>query len=165
MPDTAAKVKILLVEDEALIAEDIARQLEEAGYSVAVIHSGEKAISFVRAHPDLADLILMDINLGKGMDGTQAAREILREHDIPILFLSVYTDWETVGKTEKVSSYGYVVKTSGIAVLSASIRMAINLHRVIRELQTAGDERRPAGRSGRGTTEEDLRKTARERES
>ena len=137
MPDAAAKIKILLVEDEALIAEDEARQLEEAGYSVAVIGTGEKAVDFVRAHPDLTDLILMDINLGKGMDGTQAAREILKDHDIPVIFLSVYTDKETVEKTEKVSSYGYVVKTSGIAVLSASIRIAINLHRALRELQRA----------------------------
>jgi len=141
MPDSDSKIKILLVEDEALIAEDEARQLEEAGYSVAVIHTGEKAIAFVRAHPTLADVILMDINLGKGMDGTRAAREILKEHDLPVIFLSVYTDRETVEKTALVSSYGYVLKTSGIAVLSASIRMAVNLHRALRELQTAGDER------------------------
>jgi PAS domain S-box-containing protein len=135
MQDPASK--ILLVEDEALIADDEARRLEDEGYVVSAVGTGERAVEFIRSHAGMVDLILMDINLGGGIDGTQAAREILKENDIPILFLSVYTDRETVERTEKVSSYGYVVKTSGIAVLSASIRMAINLHRALRELQTA----------------------------
>lgn len=56
------------------------------------------------------DLILMDIDLGEGMDGTQAAEIILREKDIPIIFLSSHTESEIVEKTEKITSYGYVVK-------------------------------------------------------
>ncbi|MHB8056164.1 MAG: PAS domain S-box protein, partial [Candidatus Aminicenantales bacterium] len=127
--------RILLVEDEALIADDEARQLEKDGYCVSAVGTGERAVEFVRGLAGDVDLILMDINLGRGMDGTEAAREILKAYDIPILFLSVYTDRETVEKTEKVSSYGYVVKTAGIAVVSASIRMAISLHRALRELQ------------------------------
>ena len=73
------------------------------------------------------DLILMDIDLGEGMDGTQAAEIILREKDIPIIFLSSHTESEIVEKTEKITSYGYVVKNSSSTVLDASIKMAFKL--------------------------------------
>ena len=61
------------------------------------------------------------------MDGTQAAREILKEKDIPVVFLSSHTEPEIVEKTEKITSYGYVVKNTGIVVLDASIKMALKL--------------------------------------
>ncbi len=126
---------ILLVEDEALIAMEQARLLREEGYGVSHVTSGEKAIAAIRAQPDAIDLILMDIDLGRGMDGARAAREILKEHDIPVLFLSAHTEKEVVAKTEKITSYGYVVKDSGFTVLSASIKMAFKLHRALRELE------------------------------
>jgi PAS domain S-box-containing protein len=100
-----------------------------------VANSGPKAIAFVKERASGIDLILMDINLGRGMDGTEAAREILREFDIPILFLSSYTDRGTLEKTQNVSSYGFVIKSSGTPVLIASIRMAINLHRLLAEMR------------------------------
>ena len=58
------------------------------------------------------DLILMDIDLGKGMDGTEAAQIILHNREIPIVFLSNHTEKEIVNKTEKITSYGYVVKNA-----------------------------------------------------
>lgn len=75
----------------------------------------------------------MDINLGSGMDGTQAAQIILSEKDIPLVFLSSHTEPEIVEKTLRISSYGYVVKNSGPTVLLASIRTALNLHRTREE--------------------------------
>lgn len=69
----------------------------------------------------------MDIDLGSGIDGTQTAALILAERDIPIVFLSSHTAPEVVEKTEKITSYGYVVKNSNIAVLDASIKMAFKL--------------------------------------
>jgi PAS domain S-box-containing protein len=119
---------ILLVEDEFLIAASEAMQLHKAGYEVLLAASGEEAIAQVdRAQPKI-DLILMDINLGSGMDGTQAAQEILKTHELPILFLSSHTEPEIVTRTEKITSYGYVVKNSGITVLETSIKMAFKLH-------------------------------------
>ncbi len=126
---------ILLVEDEALVAADEARLLREEGYAVVIAASGKKAIESVRARPDDIHLILMDIDLGKGMDGARAAQEILKEYDIPIVFLSSHTEKAIVAKTEEITSYGYVVKDSGITVLAASIRMAFKLHRAHRELE------------------------------
>ncbi len=132
MPD---RKTILLVEDEALIAIAQKNTLEKYGYRMITVYSGEKAIEKVRATPDI-DLILMDINLGKGrMDGTECAEIILKERDIPVLFLSSYTQPDIVEKTEKITSYGYVVKDSGETVLNASIKMAFKLHEANQELK------------------------------
>jgi PAS domain S-box-containing protein len=117
---------ILLVEDEYLIAIDKQKQLERCGHEVSVAHTGEEAID--HCNQELVDLVLMDINLGAGMDGVEAAEAILKNHDIPLIFLSNHTELEVVEKIEKVTSYGYIVKTSGIAVLDASIKMAFRLH-------------------------------------
>ncbi|MCF7928620.1 MAG: response regulator [Spirochaetales bacterium] len=120
---------ILLVEDEALIALHEEQILVEAGYSVIKACNGKQAVETVRdsSRTEQIDLILMDINLGRGMDGTEAAREILSTHRIPVLFLSCHTDTETVEKTEKITSYGYVVKSAGPVVLLTSIKMALRL--------------------------------------
>jgi PAS domain S-box-containing protein len=120
------KKSILLVEDEALIAMAEKKQLEKYGYSVRTVTSGEKAIAAIQESTEF-DLVLMDINLGRGIDGTEAAERILRERDIPIVYLSSHTSPEVVGKTEKITSYGYVVKNSSITVLDASIKMAFKL--------------------------------------
>ena len=66
--------------------------------------------------------------MGEGLDGTQVAEEILKENDIPIVFLSSHTESEIVKKTEKITSYGYVVKDSGVAVLEASIEMIVQTY-------------------------------------
>ena len=118
--------KILLVEDEALIALSEARMLEKHGFEVSTVYSGEKSIEAVASDPYIS-LILMDIDLGKGMDGTEAAEEILAQHDLPIVFLSSHTEPAVVQKTEGITSYGYIVKNTGETVLLASIKMAFRL--------------------------------------
>ncbi len=118
---------ILLVEDEALIAMDEASVLKKHGYHVITSYTAERAIEAVDS-ADI-DLILMDIDLGKGkMDGTEAAEIILKDRDIPVVFLSSHTESEVVEKTEKITSYGYVVKNSGETVLITSIKMAFKLY-------------------------------------
>jgi PAS domain S-box-containing protein len=119
---------ILLVDDEAIIAMGEAEDLQREGYAVITVNTGEEAIEAVERAPGGIDLILMDIDLGRGMDGTEAAREILKIRDIPVVFLSSHTEKTIVEKTEKITSYGYVVKNTGITVLAASIRMAFRLH-------------------------------------
>ncbi len=125
--DSSYKKNILLVEDEAIIAMSQIKLLKIHGYNVIHVLNGEKAIETVRHGIGKLDLILMDIDLGKGMDGTQAAGEILKKNDIPVVFLSSHTEKEVVEKTEKITSYGYVVKNSGITILDASIKMAFKL--------------------------------------
>jgi len=118
--------KILLVEDEALIALSEQNRLERHGFSVITASSGEKALSAVGKEPGF-DLILMDINLGNGMDGTEAASRILEKIDVPLIFLSSHTERDVVEKTQGITSYGYIVKNSGETVLLASIDMAFKL--------------------------------------
>ncbi len=118
---------ILLVEDEAIIALAEKAQLERVGYRVLHALSGEAAIQMANEAAGGIDLILMDIDLGKGMYGTEAAQRILRTWDIPILFLSSHTEIGTVQRTEEITNYGYVVKSSTFTVLDASIKMALKL--------------------------------------
>ncbi len=147
---------ILLVEDEIIIAMNEMGQLKKEGYQVVHVSSGEKALEQTRRDPGKIDLILMDIDLGKGMDGAQAAQEILKQQDIPIVFLSSHTEPEIVEKTEQITSYGYVVKNSGITVLTASIKMAFKLHAARLALQQVNQELE-GEIAGRMRTEEALR--------
>jgi len=117
---------ILLVEDQALIAMSERILLEQFGYSVKVAYSGEQAIAEFESYPAI-DLALMDIDLGAGMDGTETARAILAERDVPVVFLSSHDEPEIVEKTESITSYGYIAKNSSPTVLSASIKMAFKL--------------------------------------
>ncbi|MCC5814179.1 MAG: PAS domain S-box protein, partial [Leptospira sp.] len=122
-----SKKNILLVEDDILIALLEIKQLENYGYSVKHLPSGEMAIDCISENLYPVDLILMDIDLGLGMDGTKTAENILKLREIPIIFLSSHIEPELVEKTEKITSYGYVVKNSGITILDTSIKMAFKL--------------------------------------
>ena len=117
---------ILLVEDDELLSMVEKEILENFGYKVVIANSGEEAVEIVGKTPAI-DLVLMDINLGAGIDGTEVAVLILKHHEIPVVFLSSHTEREIVAKTEKITSYGYVVKGSGPTVLQASIKMAFKL--------------------------------------
>ncbi|HDQ13392.1 MAG TPA: response regulator [Sediminispirochaeta sp.] len=120
--------KILLVEDEALIVMSEVRTLERHGFEVRVVRHGEQAVEIVGSEEGVdLNLVLMDIDLGPGMDGTEAAVQILKKRDLPIVFLSSHTEPEVVEKTEGITSYGYIVKNSGDTVLIASIKMAFRL--------------------------------------
>ena len=118
---------ILLVEDERLIALSEATLLRQCGYEVVNAYSGEEAIRKVESAPRSVDLVLMDVDLGHGIDGTEAARRILELEDLPVLFLSSHAESSFVEKTERITNYGYVVKSSAFAVLDASIKMALKL--------------------------------------
>ncbi len=101
-------------------------ELERYGYQVVLANTGEKAVARVKDDPAI-DLVLMDIDLGPGIDGTESAELILKDREIPIVFLSSHMEPEIVEKTEIITSYGYVVKSSNITVLDASIKMAFKL--------------------------------------
>ncbi len=131
---------LLLVEDERIVALAEKRQLQQAGYRVVHVQTGEEAIEAVRRNDPRIDLVLMDIDLGPGIDGTEAAREILAVRDLPVVFVSSHTEREYVEKTDKISSYGYVVKNSGQMVLLRSITMAFRLFEANRKLKASYQE-------------------------
>lgn len=118
---------ILLVEDDFLTAMMERKQLEREDYTVLHAATGEKALELILGQTTVVDMVLMDIDLGAGIDGTEAAQRILEVLDIPVVFLSSHTEKEIVQKTEQITSYGYVVKSSSFTVLDASIKMAFKL--------------------------------------
>ena len=151
---------LLLVEDEAIIALAEQSILKRNGYEVFIAGSGSSAIEAAEDHRSLIDLVLMDIDLGKGMDGTQAAEIIMNSANIPVLFLSSHTEKEVVLKTEGIDSLGYVLKNSGETVLLASIRMALRLQesklqnqRKMKELAAANEALRRSEAEFRGLFE------------
>jgi PAS domain S-box-containing protein len=126
MGDKKSKT-VLLVEDQAIVALNQKMILENNGYDVMLAHTGDKAVRMAGETRPI-DLILMDIDLGPGLDGTQAAKKILEQHELPIVFLSSHTEKDIVEKTEAISSYGYILKHAGEIVLLAAMRMAFRLH-------------------------------------
>ncbi len=130
---------ILLVEDEAIVALSEKKVLEAEGYRVQIASNGETAVEYIRDNRVPVDLVLMDIDLGTGIDGTEAAQKILDIRPVPILFLTSHTEREFVAKAERISSYGYVVKHTGDLVLIASVKMAFRLaeanQRIAQELE------------------------------
>ena len=109
--ETAKTKVLLLVEDEYLIAAAEKLQLEKLGFRVLVARSGGEAVALAAsAAGSTVDLILMDIDLGPGIDGTDAAVEILKTRELPVIFLSSYTEAAIIEKTERITPYGYLRK-------------------------------------------------------
>lgn len=123
---------ILLVDDQAIICQEQAEILKRYGYHVITALNGQAAIDKFK-NGERIDLILMDIDLGKGIDGTQAAEIILRDHDIPLIFLSGHTEMEIVQKTDEITSYGFVAKNTDENVLFTAIKMAFRLNLAYKE--------------------------------
>ncbi len=117
---------LLLIEDDPIIAIETAHMLETHGFTVTAVHTGEEAIDTV--YTNNIHLILMDIDLGSdSIDGAETAEIILKDYDIPIIFLTNYTEPTVVQKTETITSYGYVIKNAGPAVIVATINAAFRL--------------------------------------
>lgn len=134
-----SKKTILLVDDDALIAVDEAEVLVKHGFDAITCCSGEDSLRLFRAHPGIS-LVLMDIDLGRGMDGRQAAELIIREREVPVVFLSSHVEAEIVARTEGITSFGYIVKGLGETVFIASIKMALRLYEAHRGLKEQKQE-------------------------
>lgn len=120
-------VRILIVEDEALTAEDLRHTLMGFGYRISgIIGSGEEAVRVARE--DGPSLVLMDIMLQGEMDGIEAARQIQAESHIPVIFLTAYSDTETIEKLKFAGSYGYILKPFERRELLANIGIALHKH-------------------------------------
>jgi CheY-like chemotaxis protein len=120
------KFKILIVEDDLLIAKYLKMELETLCYEVAISKNGLKAIDYIVNNKSECDLILMDINLGDGIDGFHSAIEINKFKEIPVLFLSACVDIHCIDKARGANSYGFLLKHSGISVISFNIQSAIS---------------------------------------
>lgn len=135
--------KLLLVEDEAIVALNERMTLERFGYRVESVHSGQKAIDAVERDPEI-DLVLMDIDLGSGLSGDHAAEKIMEIRHIPIVFLTSHTEQEYVERVKEITRYGYVIKNSGEFVLWDVIAVAFELFEANQRYEQANSELKEA---------------------
>jgi len=130
-----SKTKVLVVEDEGIVARDIQQRLELMGYKViGPVSSGKEAVK--QTAENCPDLVLMDIVLKGEMNGTEAARRIIESYDVPVVYLTAHTDDGTVQQAKTTSPYGYVVKPFDDRQLQTVMEMATYRHgaeRVLRE--------------------------------
>ncbi len=126
--------RILVVEDGLIMARDIERRLVTMGYAIAgLAASGEDAIRKAReSHPDL---VLMDVNLKGAIDGVQAAQEIRNEADIPIVYVTAYSDETTLRRARSTEPFGYVLKPFEERELRTMIEIALYRHAMDRSLR------------------------------
>lgn len=120
--------RILIVEDESILAMLIKGKLQSSGYEIADwVDTGEDAIK--RAKELLPDLILMDIVLKGKMDGIEASEQIRKSLDIPIIYLTAYSDDEILKRAQITEPYAYLIKPFREEELNANIEMALYKHK------------------------------------
>ncbi len=118
------KKRILVVEDERLVAEDILRTLEDLGYAVtSVVSSGEEAIATVAK--EKPDLVLLDIVLKGELSGIEVAEHIRSHYRVPVVYLSAYADAPTLERAKVTEPYGYILKPFEDRELHTAIEIAL----------------------------------------
>jgi signal transduction histidine kinase len=129
-------IKILVVEDEVIVAADIAGRLKKLGYAVtATVSSGEEAIEKVAENPP--DLVLMDIVLKGHMDGVTAAEKIRINTNVPTVFLTAYADDKTLQRAKLTNPFGYIVKPFQQNDLRVAIEIALHRHEIETKMRQA----------------------------
>jgi two-component system, sensor histidine kinase and response regulator len=128
------KARILIVEDERIVAADLRGRLERMGYDVLnVISSGREAVDFAVAnHPDL---VLMDITLRGDMDGVAAADEMRRRFEVTVIYLTAHSDDATLQRAKITEPFGYVLKPFDERELLKTIEMALYKNATERRLR------------------------------
>ncbi len=123
-----ASAQILVVEDEHIVARSIERELDAFGYNVtAIASSGEEALEKVaETQPDL---VLMDISLQGDMDGIQTTERMHEQFDIPVVYLTAYSDERTLERAQKTKPFGYLLKPYEERELLTTIETALQRHR------------------------------------
>src|SRR5258706_1168942 len=132
------KARLLIVEDEVIVARDLQRTLMRMGYDVtAVTASGEEALA--RALELRPDLAVRDIHLAGELDGIATAQQMRLAHGVPVVFLTAHSDEATFQRAQITEPYGYVLKPFEERELEIAVSIALYRHRV--ESQLAQMER------------------------
>jgi DNA-binding NarL/FixJ family response regulator len=127
--------RILIVEDEALIAQDIKYCLEELGHKVHnIVMNGDKALDAI-AHPDL-DLVLLDINIKGSLSGIDLGDIIKNKYHLPFVYLTASSDDDTLNKAKSTLPYGYIVKPFNSRDLKVNIDLALHKYQSETQKQT-----------------------------
>ncbi len=132
-----SKARVMVVEDEGVVALQIQESLEGMGYTVAhVAFTGEEAVAKVlETEPDL---VLMDIRLTGRMSGIEAARKIRARIDVPVVYLTAFSDEETLALAQVTDPDGYVLKPFEDKSLHAIIEVSLAKHQRAREARESG---------------------------
>ena len=130
--------KILIVEDENIVAKDLQKRLMNLGYNIVGIAStGDEAVK--KAIAISPDLVLMNLHLKGGMDGIETASTLRFQHGIAVVFLSAYADNDTLRRASTTEPFGYILKPFEERELHTTIEMALNrkeLERKFKENET-----------------------------
>ncbi|VVB97629.1 Methanogenesis regulatory histidine kinase FilI [uncultured archaeon] len=128
------ETKILVVEDEVIVADDIQKSLNNLGYTVpATASSGETAIK--KAGEYIPDLVLMDIVLQGELDGIETAKQIRSRYDIPVVYLTAFSDKKTLERAKITEPFGYIIKPFRERELKIAIEIALLKHNMERRLK------------------------------
>jgi len=129
------KMQIMLVEDDRIIASHIKSSLVGMGYDVCCsFASGEEAIDKAGEHHP--DLVLMDIELEGEMDGIEAAGQIRAQFNIPVVFLTAFSDKKILDRVKKTEPYGYIIKPFEDRELQSIVEIALYMHSLELKLKT-----------------------------
>lgn len=129
------KKSILIVEDEAIVALDLSLLLEDAGYIInRICNSSDQLFDNFADFPK-PDLILMDVHIKGSMDGTDASIKIKQLYNIPVIFLTAYTDQNTLEKAKSSYPYGYIIKPYDKRRLLVVIEMGLNIIKLEKEVK------------------------------
>jgi len=130
----AKSATIMVVEDEQLFAKELKDRLENYGYTVpAHVSTGEAAIKMAELkHPDL---IIMDIMLKGKLNGIETAEHIHKLFDIPVVYLTAYSDDSTMSRAKLTTFYGYIIKPLDEKELKSTIEMALSKHNAEKKLK------------------------------
>ncbi|MBS1764894.1 MAG: response regulator [Bacteroidetes bacterium] len=135
------KVKILVVEDESIVAKDIQQTLIRLGYDVPATASSATN-AYVKLEEYEPDLVFLDIKLKGEQDGIHVAEHIRQKYDIPVIFLTSFVDKSTLDRAKVTEPYGYLVKPFNESDLQTTVEMA--LYKFKKDLQSRENEKRYA---------------------
>jgi CheY-like chemotaxis protein len=126
--------KVLIIEDEIIIAEDIQMIMEDLGYNqTEIIMYAEKALEKINEYNP--DLILMDIFLKGKMSGIEAAKEIRNNYSIPIIFITAYSDTKSKKEISETTPYGYLIKPIKEEELKMTVEITEYKYKIEKELR------------------------------
>jgi diguanylate cyclase (GGDEF)-like protein/PAS domain S-box-containing protein len=142
-PAATRPTKILIVEDERIIALDLGQRLRQIGYSVVGFAANAQQ-ALAQAIAEKPDLVLMDIRIEGDVDGIAAAQALYAETRIPVIFLTAYADTETLERAQATLPYGYLLKPCQTAELNAAIRIALTRRDSEAQLERSEERQRLA---------------------
>jgi len=132
--ESPESARVIIADDERIVAADLRKRVLALGYTVlAVVGSGEDAVREALHHRP--DLVLLDIGMEGAYDGIAAAAIIRKEVDIPVVFVTSYSDKETLRRAKEIGPFGYILKPFDERELATTVEMALFRHHMDQKLR------------------------------